>query len=92
MAYTSEVKKPPIESSWLKTKDVKVDTCCFLARHFVLLEQGKNWLTQGQDNVTEWDIKSWCCRHDLPTLYSCHGCTPSQVGTDPDMTLDGARL
>ena len=38
----------------------KIDTSQFLARCSALLEQGKDWVAQCQDNVTEWNIRSWC--------------------------------
>ena len=53
------------ESRWLEpwssqTNHFKIDTCHFQARPSTLLGQDKVWLVQYQDNVTEWDIKSWC--------------------------------
>ena len=44
----------------------------------------KDWLTQCQDNVTEWDSRLRCL---LPGVRESHECAPSQVGTHPDMTL-----
>ena len=44
----------------VKTNDFKIDTGRFLARCSTLLEYGKDWLAQCQDNVTDWDIRSWC--------------------------------
>ena len=38
----------------------KIDTCHLLAKHSALLGQGKDQLAQCQDNVTEWDTRSWC--------------------------------
>ena len=40
--------------------------CPLLARCSALLEKGKDWLAQHQDNVIEWDIGSWCWRPGLP--------------------------
>ena len=31
-----------------------------------LLEQGKGWSAQCQDNATEWDIRSWCQLSGVP--------------------------
>ena len=61
-----------------------------------LLGYGKDWLAQCQDNVTEWDIRSWCWRSGLLVLVGQHyeshyECALSQVDTHPDMTLDVAR-
>ena len=44
----------------------KSDTCHFLAQRSALLAQGNEWLAQCQDNVTGWDIGSWCCWSDFP--------------------------
>ena len=41
-----------------QTSDLKIDTYCFLAQCSALLGEGKDWLAQCQDNVTEWDIRS----------------------------------
>ena len=43
----------------VKTKDFNIDTCRFLARRSALLGEGKDWLAQCQDNITEWDIRLW---------------------------------
>ena len=45
----------------VKPQTYEIDTCRFLAWRSVLLEQGKDWLSQYQDNETEWDIGS-CIR------------------------------
>ena len=39
-----------------QTNDLHIDTCNFIAKHSALLEYGKEWLTQWQDNMTEWVI------------------------------------
>ena len=62
----------------------KIDTWRFLAKCATLLGQGKDQLTQCQDNVTEQGIGLWCWWPDFPALMS-------QVGVRPDMTLDVAR-
>ena len=47
--------------SWVRTHSrvkqmtYKIDTWCS-----TLLREGKVWLDQCKDNVTEWDIRSWC--------------------------------
>ena len=43
-----------------KTTDLNIDTYCFIARCSALLGYGKDWLADSQDNMTEWDIRSWC--------------------------------
>ena len=43
----------------IQPDDLNIDTCHFLARCLALLGQGKDWLAQCQDNVTEWDIRCW---------------------------------
>ena len=56
-------------------------------------------MAQCQDNLTEWNIKSWCWQDGLPVgqhykigmSVHCHKLVPSQVGTRRDMTLDVAR-
>ena len=52
---------------WLsQTIDFISYSCRFLGRHSLLLGLGKDWLAQCQDNVTEWDIRSWCSWPDFP--------------------------
>ena len=33
---------------------------------YAILRQGKDWLAQYQDNITEWQMGSWCREHGLP--------------------------
>ena len=54
--------------------------------------QSKDWLAQYQDNVTTWDIRSWCWQPGLPMLKHYKAGTLAQIGTHPVMTLDVARL
>ena len=44
----------------VKRMTYKTDTCHFLAWRSALIGLGKDWLAQCQDNVTKWDIGSWC--------------------------------
>ena len=44
----------------VKPMTYKIDTRCFMAWCSALIGQCEDWLAQGQDNVTEWDIRSWC--------------------------------
>ena len=44
----------------IQTHDLNIDMCRFLARHSALLGYGKDWLAQCHENVTEWDIRTWC--------------------------------
>ena len=58
-----------------------------------IISMGKDWLAQCQDNVTEWDIRSWVLVTWYPiekALYGHHGCALSQVCAHSDMTLDVA--
>ena len=46
--------RPRGSDTWLsQINDFKIKTCRFLARHSVLVEQGKDWLAQCEDNVTD---------------------------------------
>ena len=44
-----------VEPRSSQSKELKTDTCRFLASHSELLGQGKEWLGLCEDNVTEWD-------------------------------------
>jgi hypothetical protein len=37
-----------------KTKDYKIGICCFSAKQAALRRKSKYWLTQNQDNVSDW--------------------------------------
>ena len=50
----------------VKPMTLKMCACRFLVRQLALLGQGKDWLAQGQDNVTEWEIRSLCSRPGHP--------------------------
>ena len=54
---------------------LKIDTCCFLARHLTLLGYGKDGLAQCQDNVTEWDIRQpgLPVKHHYKVTVRVHG-------------------
>ena len=53
-----------------------------------------DWLAQWKDNITEWDIRSWCWQPGLPVgqhykvtmILHCHKSVPVL------MTLDVARM
>ena len=49
----------------------KIDTSRSLAWYSPLLGYGRDWLAQYHDNVTEWEIGSWCRRLD-PLVVSQH--------------------
>jgi hypothetical protein len=38
-----------------QTKDFKMGTCCFSAKHASLRRKNKDWLVRNQDNVSEPD-------------------------------------
>ena len=44
----------------VKSMTYQIDTCRFIALYSALLGDAKDWLVQCQENVTEWDIRSWC--------------------------------
>ena len=44
----------------VKPMTYQIDACRFLASCSALLREGKDLLASCQDNVTEWDIRSWC--------------------------------
>jgi len=48
----SSVVDSGFESS--KTKDYKIDICCFSAKHTALRNKSKEWLAQNRGNVSEW--------------------------------------
>ena len=50
----------------VKSMTYKIDTCHFLTWWSALLGYDEDWLAQLQDNVTEWDIWSWCSQPGLP--------------------------
>jgi hypothetical protein len=37
-----------------QTKDYKIGMCCFSAKHAAVRKKSKDWLTQNQDNISEW--------------------------------------
>ena len=37
-----------------QTKDYKIDMCGFSAKHATLRRKSKDWLSQNQNNVSEW--------------------------------------
>ena len=41
-----------------QTKDYKIGTCCFSAKHAALRRKGKDWLARNQNNVSEWSNMS----------------------------------
>ena len=46
------------ESRWGKTKDYKIDICCFSAKHAALRRKSKDWLALNQDIESEWSDTS----------------------------------
>ena len=68
----------------------KIDACHFLASCLALLGQDKDWLGQCQDNVSEWDIKSWCYGPGFP--LGQHYEVVMSVHSHKAMTLDVARM
>ena len=57
-----------------QTKDYKIGTCCFSAKHAALRSKSKDWLARNQNNVSEWSecVSEWseclfadCCFSEL---------------------------
>ena len=73
----------------VKPMTYKIGICRFLTSRSAILAEGKNWLSQCPDNVTEWDIRSGS---GLPVgqQYKVTLSMQSLVGTWPDMTLNVA--
>ena len=57
-----------------QNKDIKIDVCRFLARHSA----------QCQDNMTEWDIRSWSWWPGFLVEQRHHDYALTQVGACPD--------
>jgi hypothetical protein len=43
-----------------KTKDYKIDICCFSTKHEAFRRKSKDWLARNQNNVSEWSNMSTC--------------------------------
>jgi len=41
-----------------RTKDHKIDICCFSTQYATLRSRNKDWLAHYQDNVSEWSDMS----------------------------------
>ena len=52
--------------SRIKLMIYRIDNCNYLAWCSVLIGSDQNCLVQHQDNVTVWDIMSWCRRYGRP--------------------------
>ena len=71
-----------VESSqWLKNVYLS------LALGIIRVGQGLDWVAQWQDNVTQWDIRSWYWWLGLSVgqYYKTTECTLSQTCTHPDI-------
>ena len=42
----------------VKPKTIKMDICCFSAKHTALRRKSKDWLVRNQNNVSEWSDMS----------------------------------
>jgi hypothetical protein len=51
------------ESRAGQSKDYKIGSCCFSAKHAALRRKSKDWLARTQDNVSEWGDMFYadCC-------------------------------
>ena len=54
---SSEVDRG-FESRSGQTKEYEICICCFFAKPAALRRKSKHWLTQNQNNVTEWSDMS----------------------------------
>ena len=48
-----------VERSWIRCPDrvkpkTKIDICCFSTKYAALRKESKDWLTQNQNNLSEW--------------------------------------
>ena len=73
LAESSEYKPPiRVDMSLIPARvnslTYKPDTCCFVAWQSILISEGKDWLAECQDNVTEWDIGLSCWWPDFPVV------------------------
>ena len=50
-----------------RTKDYKIDICCFSAKHTISRSKNKDWLARNKDNVSEWGVM---CTHGLLLQWS----------------------
>jgi hypothetical protein len=41
-----------------QTKHIKIDICCFSAKHAAIRRKRKDWLARNQDNMFEWSDMS----------------------------------
>ena len=55
---TSSVVDHGFEPLLGKTKDYKIDICCFSAKYTELRRKSKDWLSRNQNNVSEWSDMS----------------------------------
>ena len=52
------VVDPGFEPRSGQTEDNEIGICCFSAKHAALRRKSKNWLSQNQNNVSEWSDMS----------------------------------
>jgi len=57
---TSSVVDRGFEPRSGKTKDYKIDICCFSTKHAELRSKSNDWFTRNQNVVTEWCDMSTC--------------------------------
>ena len=80
-----------------KPMTYKIDSFHFPVWCSALLEYGKDWLAQCQNNVTGWNIRTWCWQHDFPVRQHykftmsahCHKSVPVMIW--PEMLLGRKR-
>ena len=64
----------------------------FLGWCLALRGEGKDWLAEYQDNVTEWNISLCQCQADSSALQSRHECAVSQTSIPLAMALNVTKF
>jgi len=56
----SSVVDHGFESRSDQSKDYIIGICCFSTKHAAIKRKSKDWLSQNQDNVSEWGYMPIC--------------------------------
>ena len=70
MEHTFPIQKIGVQILATSSNDVQNVCSHYLAWRSALLAQDEDWLTQNEDNMTEFDIEVWCWRPDLPVGHN----------------------
>jgi len=60
MASMLECGRSRFKSQSGQTNDYEIGIYCFSAKHAALKNKSKDWLSQNQNNVSEWSDMSTC--------------------------------